>query len=219
MGFLKSRHLLVLTVVLLLQTAVYYAAELRTEALPPFSPLASFPPIVKSWTLVQEYPVEQEVLEVLKADDTLSRVYVDSVKNAGASLFIAFFKTQRTGQSPHSPKNCLPGSGWLPSETGIQSIEIPGSSMPPIRVNRYVVSRGDEKSVVLYWYQSHSRVIAGEFAAKFWLVADSIRYHRSDTALVRVVVPVRAGDIGSALNSGIAFVQAIFPDLQKQLPS
>ena len=88
----------------------------------------------------------------------------------------------------------------------------------PIRVNRYVVARGEEKSVVLYWYQSHNRVIAGEFAAKFWLVADSIRYHRSDTALVRVVVPVRAGDIDSAVNNGIAFVQAIFPDLQKQLP-
>jgi len=218
MGFLKSRHLLVLTVVLLLQTAVYYAAELRTEALPAVSPLASFPSVIKSWTLVQEYPVEQEVLDVLKADDTLSRVYVDPVKNTGASLFIAFFKTQRTGQSPHSPKNCLPGSGWSPSETGIQSIEIPDSAMPPIQVNRYVVARGEEKSVVLYWYQSHSRVIAGEFAAKFWLVADSVRYHRSDTALVRVVVPVRAGDVDSAVNNGIAFVQAIFPDLQKQLP-
>ena len=66
----------------------------------------------------------------------------------------------------------------------------------PIVVNRYVVARGDERSVVLYWYQSHDRIIASEYAAKFWLIADSIRYRRSDTALVKVVVPV-AGDSAS----------------------
>ena len=70
---------------------------------------------------------------------------------------------------------------------------MPGRS-EPIRSNRYVVAHGDEKSVVLYWYQSHNRVIASELAAKFWLVADSIKYHRSDSSLVRVVVPVRDGD-------------------------
>ena len=51
----------------------------------------------------------------------------------------------------------------------------------PIVVNRYLTARGDEKSVTLYWYQSRSRIIAGEFSAKFWLIADSIRYHRSDS--------------------------------------
>ena len=54
-------------------------------------------------------------------------------------------------------------------------------------VNRYVVEHGEDKSVTLYWYHSHNRVIASEFSAKFWAVADSIRYHRSDTALVRVM--------------------------------
>jgi len=72
---------------------------------------------------------------------------------------------------------------------------------------------------VLYWYQSQRRVIASEFAAKFWLVLDSIRYHRSDTALVRVTVPVIAGDQGTATQLGVAFVQTLFPVLKGYLPA
>ena len=69
------------------------------------------------------------------------------------------------------------------------------------------------------WYQSHDRIIAGEFAAKFWLIADSIRYHRSDTSLVKVVVPVRAGDADAATRTAIDFVKAAFSPLSRQLPT
>ena len=219
MNFLKSKYALVLTLALLAQAGVYYAAELRRETVPAVAPLTEFPADVQGWTMVQNTPVEKEVLEVLKADDTLSRVYVDPAKTAGASLFLAFFKTQRAGQAPHSPKNCLPGSGWEPSETGTIDLQIPGEDAGPITINRYVVSRGEDKSVVLYWYQSRSRVIAGEFSAKLWLVADSIRFNRSDTALVRIVVPVRRNDEEGALRTGVEFVRAVFPALRKQLPS
>jgi EpsI family protein len=89
----------------------------------------------------------------------------------------------------------------------------------PIRINRYVVSHGDEKSVVLYWYQSRRRVIASEFSAKFWLVMDSIRYHRSDTALVRVTIPVVDNGQDAAARAGVSFVRILFPVLQGYLPA
>ena len=89
----------------------------------------------------------------------------------------------------------------------------------PIDINRFLTARGDEKSVMLYWYQSHDRVIAGEFAAKFWLIADSIRYHRSDTSLVKVVVPVRDNDADTATRLAVEFVKVVFAPLTRQLPS
>jgi EpsI family protein len=133
----------------------------------------------------------------------------------GANLFIAFFRTQRQGQSPHSPKNCLPGSGWQPSETG--RIEVPVNH-GFININRYVVARGDDQSMVLYWYQSQGRVIADEFAAKFFLISDSIRNHRSDTALVRVVVPIRPGQTQQAEKVATDFVQTFYPVIKAYLP-
>jgi EpsI family protein len=162
--------------------------------------------------------IEQDTLDVLKADDTLNRIYLSPARDANVYLFIAFFKTQRYGQAPHSPKNCLPGNGFEPIESGPIWVAVPGRS-EPIRINRYLVARGDEKSVTLYWYQSHDRIIAGEFAAKFWLIADSIRYHRSDTALVKVVVPVREGNADAATRTAIDFVKAAFPPLSRQLPT
>ena len=73
--------------------------------------------------------------------------------------------------------------------------------------------------MTVYWYQSHDRIIAGEFAAKFWLIADSIRYHRSDTSLVKIVVPVRDGDADAATKTAVDFVKAVFSPLARQLPA
>jgi EpsI family protein len=218
MSFPGNRYAWVLTAVLLLQGAVFYVTASRAEAVPVVAPLTFFPPGFGEWRMTRDTPVEKEVQEVLRADDTLNRVYVDSSQTAGAGLFIAYFRTQRYGQSPHSPKNCLPGSGWEPTETGTQTITVSGREAP-IVTNKYVVEHGDDKEVVLYWYQSHHRVIASEYSAKFWLIADSIRYHRSDTALVRIMVPVRNNNIEDATATGIAFIQAMFPALLKQLPA
>ena len=130
---------------------------------------------------------------------------------------IAFFRTQRYGQSPHSPKNCLPGSGWQPVEDTKVPVDVPGRNAPII-VNKYVIAKGNEQSVVMYWYQSHNRVIAGEFAAKFWLIADAIRYSRSDTALVRVIVPV-SSNREAAETAAVSFVRAVYPDVVRQFPN
>ncbi len=82
-----------------------------------------------------------------------------------------------------------------------------------------MVSKGEDKSVVLYWYQARDRVIASEYRAKFYLVADAIRYNRTDTALVRVVVPVSGSDSAAATKTAEEFVQAFFMDLRRHLPA
>ena len=216
-AFLKSTPARVLTVVLLAQFAGGFAVS-RKENVPSSRPLEEFPRQLGSWTSVQDGVVEKEIRDVLRADDILTRTYADQQSGRGANLFVAFFRSQRTGQTPHSPKNCLPGSGWTPSKSDLLTIPIDGRA-EPILVNRYVVSKGDEKSVVLYWYQSRSRAIASEYRAKFYLVADAIRYNRTDTALVRVVTPVVRDDVSGATDTATRFVQSFFTSLRHYLPS
>lgn len=206
----------ILTGVLILQGVLYYATTTRAETIPTVRPLATFPATAGNWRLIQEGYVDEETQKVLKADDTLTRFYGDAATRDGANLFIAFFKTQRTGKSPHSPKNCLPGSGWEPTKVG--SVEVPVQGQT-IRINHYVVAKGDNKSVVLYWYQSRDRAVASEYAAKVWMVLDSVRFNRSDTSLVKVTVPVIGGDEERALRAGTRFVRDFYPALRKQLPS
>lgn len=216
-GFLKSRHARVLTIVLLAQFAGLFAVS-RREAVPGVQPLENFPITFGSWMMVQQGIVGKDVESVLRADDTLARIYGDQSQNRVASLFVAYFKSQRAGQAPHSPKNCLPGAGWAPSESQIIPVTIPGMA-EPVYVNRYVVAKGDEKSVVLYWYQSRNRVVASEYRAKLYLVADAIRYNRTDTALVRIVVPVLQNDSAAATRTATDFMQSFFTKLRGFLPS
>jgi EpsI family protein len=217
LSWIRSKYAGALTLVLVVEAALFYTA-LRGELVPTAKPLAMFPSEFQTWRMVEDIPIEPEILEQLKADDTMNRFYVTAGSPVGVNLFVAYFKTQRTGQSPHSPKNCLPGSGWEPESTGF--LDVPVADMPrPIHINRYVVSHGDDRSVVLYWYQSERRVIASEYSAKFWLVMDSIRYHRSDTALVRVTVPVLQNDAKAATRLGVSFVESLFPVLKRYLPA
>ena len=176
---LKNHAPKILTIVLLLQAAAFYGFS-RGERIPHEKPLTDFSLASSIWIPVRDEPLDPETLDILKADDTLSRVYQNAQTGEAVDLFVAYFSTQRTGKTPHSPKNCLPGSGWVPSESGM--MQVPVNRANPITVNRYVVSRGQNESVVLYWYQAHGNVMASEYRAKLFTVFDSMRYRRSDTS-------------------------------------
>jgi len=216
-GLFASRSVRILSIVLLAQAAVFYGFS-RNENAPHHNPLAGFSLVGSDWVMRQELELDKETRDVLNADDLTSRVYQNPETGQYATLFVAFFETQRTGKAPHSPKNCLPGSGWVPSESGTVRIPIAGEPAP-IEVNRYVVARGQNESVVLYWYQSRKRVIASEYSAKIFTVLDSLHYNRSDTSLVRVVVPVQNGDTTQATQTAVQFVQAFFRPLRDYLPA
>lgn len=212
--FLKSPPMMAATLLIVLQGALIYSA-VRPEAIPPGRSLSALPAMLGSWTLSQEGVIDDDTRNVLKADDLLNRFYASG--NHGANLFVAAFRSQRNGKAPHSPKNCLPGTGWTPLNSGQVAIDV-GRAMP-IVVNRYVVAHGDDRSLVLYWYQSRDRAIASEYTAKFWVVVDAMRLNRTDTALVRVVVPIVNRDEDAAEKSATDFVKAFYGPLREYLPS
>jgi len=214
--FLKSKPALAVTLLLLAQAAVLYSS-VRPESVPQSPPLAGLPLALGSWKFVNEGVVDEETRDILKADDLLLRGYRDGSTGRGAELFVAAFRTQRNGKTPHSPKNCLPGSGWTQESSDNYSIDVGGPR--PIVVNRYIVQHGDDHSLVMYWYQSRDRVVASEYSAKFWVMADAIRYNRTDTALVRVVIPVINGNTDEATREASGFVQSFFGTLRQFLPA
>ena len=214
--FLNSTPARVVTILLLAQAALLYSS-IRPEAVPPGKPLAEFPRELGSWRMVQEGIIDPESAAVLRADDTMTRVYGDTATGKGADLYIAAFRSQRNGKAPHSPKNCLPGNGWTQLEQGELSID--AGAARPIEANRYVVMHGESRSLVLYWYQSRDRTVANEFKAKFWVIADAMRYNRTDTALIRVIVTVPNRDTNAAEQTAIEFVRTFYPAIRSFLPS
>jgi EpsI family protein len=185
------------------------------EATPLAKPLADFPKHIGEYSMVQETPLDQQTLAVLGLTDYINRFY--AAPSAGmVSLFIEYFKTQRTGATIHSPKNCLPGAGWQPVQTSIYQMKLDDGRTVPI--NLYVIRKDLDQQLVLYWYQSHGRVVASEYWGKFYLVHDALTLNRTDAAMIRIVMPIVAGDEDEARNRAIAFAKQITTDVDKIIP-
>jgi len=204
-----------LAAILIVVTAIFLRTRSHGEVFPARQPLQSFPERLGEWTGT-DLPIDADTLQVLGPGDFLLRTYA----NPGQSyinLFIAYFSSQRTGDTIHSPKNCLPGSGWAPIESSHISVSVPGHSAFP--ANRFVIAKGDSKQLVLYWYWAHDRGVASEYWAKYYLVADSIIMNRSDGSLVRVTTPMFAGESpDEAERRLLPFVASIVPQLPTYIP-
>ncbi len=202
---------------LLVSTALLLRARGSNEVFASRSPLEAFPKQINGLTGT-DVPIEKDALEKLGPGDFLLRVYTDEKETAPyIDLYIAYFPSQRTGDTIHSPKNCLPGAGWAPLESRRMMISVPGHA--PFPVNRYLIAKAEAKQLVLYWYWAHDRGVASEYWAKYYLVADSIKMNRSDGALVRVTTPILAGETPEIAEQRLMpFVNTIVPQLQNYVP-
>lgn len=189
---------------LLVATTLLLRARNSAEVIPAREPLASFPREIAGWSSPGDIALTQDVLDVLGPGDFLLREYKNQANASGVGLFIAYFPTQRTGDTIHSPKNCLPGAGWSPVSADRITLNLAGRV--PFQANRYLIAKGEQQQLVLYWYWAHDRAVASEYWAKFYLIADSIRLRRSDGSLIRVTTVVSAGEsIDSAQQRVLAF--------------
>jgi EpsI family protein len=171
-------------VVLLAGAALFLHSRDQSEVIPVREDFRSLPRQLGEWQGV-DLSISQDVRDVLGPGDFLSRRYqTASAENPSVDLFLAYFSSQRAGDTIHSPKHCLPGAGWMPVDASRVTLSLPGET--PFLVNRYVIAKGTQRAVAVYWYSEHSRTIASEYWAKLYLITDSIRLNRSDGSLIRV---------------------------------
>lgn len=205
------------TVVALLgATALLLGGRRRPEPRPAREPLSQVPNRMEGWEGTDQ-SIDSETLEVLGAGDLLSRAYVIDKHVPPISLFIAYFPTQRTGVSIHSPKHCLPGAGWsFESSHYVQLADAAGRAH---QVGEYTIRNGTEKQFVIYWYEAHGHSVANEYSAMLHMIGDAIRTNRSDGALVRVITPIGAEEDTAAKMRAEAFVAHLAPMLPRFVPN
>ena len=201
-------------------TAIFLANARKVEVKVERESFASFPMDLAGWRAVNDPPLEESILKVLGVDDYLSRVYYKQ-DGAKVGFYMGFYGSQRQGDTIHSPLNCLPGAGWEPVAQGRLLIPNVDGNGRDITVNRYIVRKGLDRQLVLYWYQSHGRVVASEYTSKLLLINDAIRMNRTDGSMVRVIAPIPfdAKDDGLAAEQlAQQFVRVVFPLLPAYLP-
>lgn len=179
----------------------------------PYRALAEFPATLGPYSGVNRR-LSRRILRVAGVHDYVNRLYRDPAGHS-VFLYIGYYPSQRTGDDIHSPKNCLPGSGWAPLHAGVLPIRLDHQRMV---VNDYIVEKGLDRAVVLYWYQSRGRAIASEYWARAWLLLGAVTQDRTDGALVRLWTPVGAHP-RSAQRRAVAFVHLLAPHLPAYIPN
>lgn len=206
----------------LLAASLYLTRASKAEEVPPRQPLSNLPMKIDTWNGSRDPDFTKEILDILGVDDYTVRTYT----SAGApyvGLYVGYHSSQRQGDTIHSPLNCLPGAGWQPTELGRITLPVrftPGGAETPIEINRVVISKGLDQQLVYYWYQSHRRVVASEYWGKIYTVLDSVRYNRTDAAMVRVIVPIAERESTPKSEAAAkSFVGSLFPLLGQYLPT
>lgn len=203
--------------------AVAVARADRPEATPIGKSLKLLPMNIADFQGRDDPPFAPNILAVLGVDDYIIRSYYSQERREFAGLYVGYYQSQRQGDTMHSPLNCLPGAGWEPVSKSFLKVTVPADrsgATREIEVNRYVIQKGLDRQLVLYWYQSHGRVVASEYWGKVFLVKDAVQLNRTDGSLVRVIVPVPTStDETAAEAAGVRFMQSVFPELSSLLPS
>ena len=213
-----TKRLWIVTACLVL-TGLYLAKTTRAEPVVPREPLTACPLQINDWKGRRAADFDEKILAVLGVDDYINRLYVNR-RGALVSLYAGYYGSQRQGDTIHSPLNCLPGAGWLPARQGRITVGVANGTgeTREIEVNRLVVEKGLDRRLVLYWYQSHGRVVASEYWGRAYMVLDAVRLSRTDGALVRIITPVGESEADAERNA-VDFMQSLFPLLDRYLPS
>ncbi len=206
------RRLWLATAVLLAMGA-YLHATARVEVSAPPAHLDRLPVVLGKWrgTPLQEF--DADTLRVLGTDEYVNRTYL-APGHEPVGLYVGYYRAQRQGDAIHSPLNCLPGTGWQIAARGRVDVR---AGQAAIDANRLIVTRDGDRELVLYWYEGRGRTVASEYANKLWLLADAMRFNRTDGALVRILTPLISTE-SAAEGNAVAFVRDAYPAVRARLP-
>lgn len=202
-----SRRFLI-TAVLLGATAggLKFWGEPGSEKL--IRPLDAIATQMCGWTMTGSYQLSNSVAGVLDASAYVSRQYRKD--GQPLMLFVAYYSQQRTGETMHSPRHCLPGAGW---EIWRQDSARIGFRGKPVTINKFSIQNGDQHMLVYYWYQSKKQIVASEYLGKLLLVRDAIIDRNTAGTIVRVMVP----DTPQMAKDGLLFAAAVEREIESCL--
>jgi exosortase D (VPLPA-CTERM-specific) len=174
--------------VLLVFVVIAQVLPRAAEVIPSRSSFVEFPMQLGAWSGRPE-SLERIYVDQLKLDDYLLADFSDG-RGPPVNLYMAYYDSQRKGEAVHSPRSCMPGGGWQLRDFDQRTLNDVNIDGQPLRVNRTVIELGDQRELVYYWFQQRGRIVTNEFAVKWFLFWDALTRHRTDGALVRLVVPI-----------------------------
>ncbi len=186
----------------------------KPEVLPAHKLLADYPRDLGDWH-GRGGQLTDQVLQILKPTDYLLTDYSDGAESA--NLYVAFYDSQRNA-APHSPEICIPGGGWEIVSLSLLDLDVPGAPKGA-KIKRVLIQHGEMRQIVYFWLVERGRVVTNDWAARWYLFIDPIRYGRTDGALIRAITPLARGEDEASGDARLmGFLQLALPRLGEFIP-
>ncbi len=205
----------IIAAILMILTMVCLNYISHGENIKPNKAFSTFPKQIGNWIGKEEH-FDQKIYDILGVDDSFLCNYY-APDGSQIEIYLGFYQSQREGDLIHSPKNCMPGSGWNFLKTGETPINI--GPKQNIVINNILLQKGSEKQIMFYWFQGRGRYIRSEYMQKIYLVLDSITKRRTDESFVRLITPVTEDNEEKTIQYLINFTKLLIPILEEYLPS
>jgi EpsI family protein len=202
-----------LVVYVVLAAAALVISFHRDTAVPINRPFTEFPQQVNFWQITKRTEFSANILSVLKPTDYLFSQYKDAAGKP-VSLYIGYHSGGKGSGGIHSPKHCLPGSGWYEVSTRRGVLQIPNNT---INLVRAVYQKGESKEVFIYWFQVRDRSLSDEYSLKMAEIINSALYRHRDATFIRLSIPVDT-DVDLAVARGEQFIRDFEPSFRAFLP-
>ncbi len=167
-------------------------------------------PLLKDGWIGQKDNLIPAVIDMLNPTEIFSATYTDAVGNK-VHLFFDYFAQQNVRGGPHSPRNCLPGSGWTIRGMEKRKIILRGR---PITIGRFDLRMGESKKVMDFWYITRYGETANDYMFKFYLLISSLTFKPNDIAFIRIIGVGDQAGLSALDDFEKSFVEEIYDHLQ-----
>lgn len=192
-------------------------APVRVDAVPARAHLSEWPMQADQW-LGKRAALDDVYLDVLKLDDYLLADFSDGPRGP-VNLYVAYYQSQRSGASAHSPRSCIPGGGWQIRSIDEVALVPAGIGGRPVTANRVLIEHGLQKQIVYYWFDQRGRNVTNEYLVKWYIFWDAVTRNRTDGALVRISAAVPPGQSIEVVDAMLAeFAGVVVSRLDPYVP-
>ena len=207
---------IIIVCILLFATTIFLHNFSKGTEVPIKQSLDNFSGTIGNWTCTSNSQLSPATIKMLGVDDYISRDY-QAPNGRIINLYVSYFACME-GKGFHSPRNCMPGSGWDIASLKPLTLYIRHSEGTPVVINQMIMQKGAKQQIVLYWYHCRGRIIHSEYMEKIYQVIDSIFKRRTDGSFIRIMAPSDKGDKTLRLNNMKEFTRHVIPLLEEYLP-
>ena len=214
-GFFEP-HFIVAVILLGLTWALSSGIEFR-EKIPIKKSLTQFPMQMGEWT-GNNQTMEQAFVDTLDLSD-YTIVDYKNAQGKAVNFYVAYYESQRKGESIHTPATCLPGGGWIFKQAGAVTVPLPGHNQEFMRVNRAFMHKSGYRQLSYYWFPQRGRILTNAYQLKIFAFWDALTKHRTDGALVRLITPVYESEELEDADARLqGFTREVVPLLSEFIP-